>query len=486
VTRWPHRALILAAPLCAPQWACEPGKVGSSNDSRATAEAAPAKQAAAPALRPAELALRAHIDSIVRGQPNFEELAPEVAHVVRAQSQLFENVARLGALRSIEYRGPASKEGVERYDVTSAHGFSQWRIGLGPDGKINVLGVNIGEKLPEKPPTRAELALQMKQRLDQAVAADQFAGAVSLTKGGEVLFQAAHGLADRERGVANQLDTKFRIGSMNKMFTAVSVLQLAQAGKVSLDDTVGQHLVDYPNGDIASNVTVEQLLVHTGGTGDIFGPEYDAHRAELQALEDYVRLYGKRAPEFEPGSRFAYSNYGFVLLGLIIAKASGKSYYDYVHENVFVPAGMKDTGSPPESRNVAGRSRGYTHHLDGHLRLNDETLPPRATSAGGGLSTVADLQRFARALLEGRLLSPGSMDILLNGRVTPSGQRGPGFFRNQQQTPRSFGHAGGAPGMNGDLRVFPESGYVIAVLTNLDPPSATDISSFAALRVPTD
>ena len=102
---------------------------------------------------------------------------------------------------------------------------------------------------------------------------------------------------------------------MNKMFTAVAILQLVEAGKVELTAPLGKYLPDYPNREVATKVTIHQLLTHTGGTGDIFGPDFDAHRTELRTLADYVKLYGKRGLEFKPGSRWEYSNYGFILLG---------------------------------------------------------------------------------------------------------------------------------------------------------------------------
>ncbi len=150
------------------------------------------------------------------------------------------------------------------------------------------------------------------------------------------------------------------MGSMNKMFTAVATLQLVEAGKLALDDPIGKHLPDYPNRELASKVTVRHLLTHTGGTGDIFGPDYDENRLKLRDHSDYVDLYGSRPLAFEPGSRWEYSNYGFVLLGALIEAASGVSYYDYVREHVFRPAGMTSTDSLPESEDVPGRAVGYT------------------------------------------------------------------------------------------------------------------------------
>src|SRR5579863_103705 len=169
--------------------------------------------------------------------------------------------------------------------------------------------------------TQSELIAALRKELERQVAAGSFSGAVLVARNSKPVFSEAYGLADREHRVPNTLKTRFRIGSMNKMFTAVSVLQLVQAGKVRLTDTVGTYLTDYPNKNVASKVTVHQLLTHTGGTGDFFGPEFDKHRLELRTLQDYVKLYGERDLAFEPGSRWEYSNYGFLLLGLVIEKA---------------------------------------------------------------------------------------------------------------------------------------------------------------------
>src|SRR5260370_42623089 len=113
---------------------------------------------------------------------------------------------------------------------------------------------------------------------------------------------------------------------MKKMVTAVSIVQLVQDGKIKLTDPLGKYVTDYPNKDVAAKVTIHHLLTHTGGTGDFFGPEYNAHRLELKTLNDYVGLFGKRAPAFEPGSQWGYSNYGMLLLGAVVGWVSGQSY----------------------------------------------------------------------------------------------------------------------------------------------------------------
>jgi len=331
-----------------------------------------------------------------------------------------------------------------------------------------------------------ELVTAARKEIEKAVTSDQFAGAALVLKDGKPVLSEAYGFADREHKTPNTLHTRFRIGSMNKMFTAVATLQLAQAGMLGLNDPIGKYLTDYPNKDVASKVTIHHLLTHTGGTGDIFGPEFEAHRLELRSPQDYVKLYGQRAPKFEPGSRFEYSNYGFVLLGAIISRVSGQSYYDYMREHVYVPANMTSTGSDPESQDVLDRSIGYTHMDAGsQLKPNTDTLPYRGSPAGGGYSTVEDLARFATAVEQNKLLNAHYTELLTTGKSgTPDNGYAYGFGDRKINGTRCFGHGGGAPGMNGDLEICPGSGYVVAVLANMDPPAATRISEFITYRLP--
>jgi len=333
--------------------------------------------------------------------------------------------------------------------------------------------------------SQSDLIAATRAHVETEVAADQFAGAVLIMKDSKPVFAEAYGFADREHKVANMLRTRFRIGSMNKMFTAVATLQLVQAGKLDLNGTVGKYLTDYPNKEVASEVTIHQLLTHMGGTGDIFGPEFESHRLELRTLQDYIKLYGSRGPAFEPGTRWEYSNYGFVLLGAIIEKVSGKGYYDYVREHIYEPAGMDSTGSEPEDQPVKDRSVGYTKMDSAAWASNAGTLPYRGSSAGGGYSTVEDLVRFAEALKTHKLLDAHGTQLLTTGKAgTPENSYAYGFENRVMNGTPCFGHGGGAPGMNGDLKICPEAGYVVAVLANLDPPAATRVSDFISNRLP--
>ncbi|MHB1936783.1 MAG: serine hydrolase domain-containing protein [Acidobacteriaceae bacterium] len=330
------------------------------------------------------------------------------------------------------------------------------------------------------------LVSALRKRLDTLVRKDQFSGVVLLAKDKQPIFENAYGFANREARIPNTLRTRFRIGSMNKMFTAVATLQLVQAGKLVLDSPIGTYLPDYPNREAAAKVTIRELLNHTGGTGDFFGPDFDKHRLELRTHEDYVKLYGNRPLRFEPGSKWEYSNYGFVVLGAIIDKVSGETYYDYVRDHVYRLAGMNATGSEPENQSISNLSTGYTRADSEALHPNADFLPYRGTSAGGGYSTAGDLLRFAEAIRQHKLLDEHYTRLLTTGTVsTPNGAKYAfGFEESVSNGTTCVGHAGGSPGMNGEMEICSASGYEVIALTNIDPPAAQRVVNFIVNRLP--
>jgi D-alanyl-D-alanine carboxypeptidase len=350
----------------------------------------------------------------------------------------------------------------------------------------------------------------------RATAADEFSGVLLVARQGKVVFQHAYGEADREQHIANTLDTKFRFGSMGKMFTGVATLQLVQAGKLKLTDTVGKILPDYPNQEVAQ-VTIEQLLTHTGGTGDFFGPEFLARRNEMKAHADYVSLLGARGVNFTPGSRHEYSNYGYILLGRIIEVVSGQRYYDYVAQHVFKPAGMNSTGYTPEQQAEPLRVIAYTKRAQPMLiqrAPQDDAagpLPPlqrdagmdagttvawhsaandldyRGTSAGGGFSTVANLLKFATALMSNQLLNDEFTQLAITGKVDtgrPGLKYAYGFEDASVDGIRRIGHGGGATGQNAWLGIYPATGYVVIGMANFDPPAAESLTRFVTAHLP--
>jgi CubicO group peptidase (beta-lactamase class C family) len=291
--------------------------------------------------------------------------------------------------------------------------------------------------------------------------ADAFSGVVLVAKGPAVIVHEAYGLVDRARKIPNRRDTMFNLGSINKSFTQVAIHQLEKAGKLSLADTIGKFLPDYPNRQAAEQVTIRHLLTMTSGIGDFFGPRYQATPKErIRILKDYLPLFADLPLEFAPGTGNRYSNGGYVVLGAIIEKASGEDYYSYVREHVFKPAGMLATDSYPRDAATPNLALGYTGQgRSGRERvLNVDTLPGRGSSAGGGYSTAEDMLRYVRALASGTLVLPD-----LRG---------------------GLGIAGGAPGINAAVEWDSRTGYVVIVMANLDPPAAMQVAQLVRSWLP--
>jgi len=311
------------------------------------------------------------------------------------------------------------------------------------------------------PLSRAEALARVGALLDEQAKADLFSGVVLLAHDGEVLLHEARGLASSEYQAANRPDTRFNLGSINKLFTRVAIGQLLEAKKLSLDDPIKKFLPDYPNPEAAEKVTVRQLLDMTSGIGDFFGKKFsDTPKDRLRSLGEYLPLFAGEPLLFEPGSSRRYSNGGYVVLGLIIEKASGKSYGDYVRDAIYLPAGMEATGHLDADIPATNVASGYTRlwdegdHAGEPRRNNLYTRPARGSSAGGGYSTAADMLKFALALRAGKLLGPLAKE----------------WFDGPQA------YAGGAPGINAELDLDPVPGWTVVVMGNYDPPAASNLA----------
>ncbi len=357
------------------------------------------------------------------------------------------------------------------------------RLQLAPGEAPQIAAMDFVE-LPIERLGEAAAIAALNVRASELARADQFSGAYLIARDGRIMAQRALGLADRDTRIAATLDTRFRCASAGKMFTAIATLQLVEAGKLRLDGKLAEYLPDYPNKALASKVTVRHLLTHTGGTGGIetLEPGFAQARARTREHADYIDLHGARALQFEPGSKMEYSNYGFVLLGILIEKVSGTSYYDYVHRYVFVPAGMSSTGALPEAEAVPRRASGYMRK-HGKWVSNAATLPYRGMAAGGGYTTVGDMLRFAQALEAGKLVSRAMLAEATKSQ-TDEGWYGYGFITVGKGPLRRFGHTGNHDGMDADFRIFPESGYVMVSLSNLDPPAAMRLLRYFEPRMP--
>jgi CubicO group peptidase (beta-lactamase class C family) len=313
----------------------------------------------------------------------------------------------------------------------------------------------VGEPPRPSPISQAELLRRLTKSIDSLATAGQFSGVAVLAKNGVAVFQRATGMADRERGIAINPETAFNLGSINKDFTQIAILQLRAAGKLDLDSTLATYWPDYPNKEVARRITIRQLLRHSSGIGgNIFDPPAGGKRSDIRTLGDFLPLFVNEPLQFEPGSRNAYSNAGYVVLGLLIERLSGNDYYTYVREHIFRPAGMTRTGSYFVDSLPSNTAIGYTRGDENApantpLRPNIRDLPGRGSSAGGGYSTAQDLVRFVQALREQRI---------------PNG------------LPPGIGDAGGSGGVNAVVEGDLPGGYDLVVLTNLDPPAAERVA----------
>lgn len=326
-----------------------------------------------------------------------------------------------------------------------------------------------------------------RQRLDDAAADEAFSGAVLVAKNGVELFTGTHGFANRERGIPNRLDSRFRIATMTRMFTSVAVLQLVQGGMLGLHEPFGPYLPDYPDREIAGSVTPFHLITHTRGLtpgryrkgskaleGGVWGP--------IDPAEHVGRLAHVR--EREPDSKWGYSNYAYALLGYLIGRLTGQDYYDYMSEHVFGPADMESSGFEPDETRDRD-STGYRRDLEtGEWHVS----PVRGRGGPGGMSytTVEDLKRFADALFGHRLLDEHHTQLLLEpkqdarwGGYQPCGLECFDYYGMPW-----YGRTGIAECENVELRVYPKWGYVIAVLTNMGSSAALHMARFIGDRLP--
>jgi CubicO group peptidase (beta-lactamase class C family) len=325
---------------------------------------------------------------------------------------------------------------------------------------------------PPKALSEAEALRRLGALVDRMAKAGRFSGTMLVAKDGRILLTRATGIANRDFGAPVRFDTRFNLGSMNKMFTAVAVMQLVEQGRLSLEDPVGKWLGDdwLPRA-LLDRVRVKHLLTHTSGLGSYFNEIYDrTSREAFRAVDDYKPLVRGDSLRFEPGTDWRYSNTGMLLAGAVIEKASGQDYFDYVRAHIYAPAGMDSTDCYSLDEVNPNLAVGYEPQRVGDrtvVRNNLYRHVLRGGPAGGGYSTVGDLLRFERALRSGRLVRPESLEQLW--RPYPelhSGHYGLGFGIESTPLGKVVGHSGGFFGISAILDIHVDAGYTVAVLAN--------------------
>lgn len=314
---------------------------------------------------------------------------------------------------------------------------------------------------PASPPAYARLADGVvKAYADPGL----FAGAVLVARDGKPIFRKAFGLANREWDVANTPDTRFRLGSITKQFTAAAILQLAEQGKLSIDDPILKY---YPDAPAAwAPITLKHLLTHTSGIPSYTGiPGFFVQQARLDLVPAaIVKLTQDKPLEFPPGSKYAYDNTGYILLGYVIEKVSGQTYAAYVQNHIFTPLGMKDTGYDVSTTVLPRRAAGY--NVTGGKAKNADFLAMTLPYAAGSLySTVDDLLIWDQGLHAGKVLKPASVAAMF----TDYGFKyGFGEGVSVQSGRRSWSHSGGINGFSTMLTHLPDDGLTVVVLGNIE------------------
>lgn len=300
---------------------------------------------------------------------------------------------------------------------------------------------------------------------------DEFSGTILVAKNDSIIQKRAYGLASKELNVKNKIDTKFNIASITKTFTAVAILQLQEDGKIDLNTPIGKYLENYPNDKIRESATISQLLTHTAGLPNFYVTNFlDRCKFDFKEVKDFLPLFENDTLLSEPGEEYNYDAAGYVLLGLIIEKVTGSSYYDYLEENIFQRAKMPNTAAYNVDAIIENKANGYTFAGDTTKPLKNNVFYLSKASPGGfHYSTVEDLFNFNQALFNNKLINQKTLDLMIEPRVKGYNTHlGYGIDVNQRYDEIILGHSGGWYGISGEIIYLPKSDYTITILSNVD------------------
>jgi CubicO group peptidase (beta-lactamase class C family) len=339
--------------------------------------------------------------------------------------------------------------------------------------------------LPPRPPLAPErLPREIGSYLERLAKDDTFSGTVLVARGDGVLFSGAYGKASVRWGVDNTIDTRFNVGSITKMITAVAIAQLVSSGRLACTDTIRKHLPDY-EGPTAGTATVHQLLTHTSGVGRGRFHDEGIGSKTIRSIKDWLPL-SVAPPDFAPGTDVRYSNEGYLLLGAIVEAASGMDFDRYVQDRIYAPAGMKDSGSfemDAETPRVATEYTrwrwlpdGQTVWDSGPRRMSVVRKGMKGGPWGLTFSTAPDLHRLVRALVSGKLVDRAQVDLMMKAHVTlpayPGSDQIDGYGYGMEVRTvggvRLVGKEGSTDGVSARVDHFPEGGWTIVVLSNYD------------------
>ncbi|MDI6624064.1 MAG: serine hydrolase [Brevundimonas sp.] len=319
-------------------------------------------------------------------------------------------------------------------------------------------------------PALAQDPERMDEVVRASVEAEEFSGSVLVARDGEVLLDRGYGFANREWSIPNDGDTKFRLASVSKQFTAVAIMILNERGLVDLDAPVKTYLPDAPAA--WDGVTIRYLLTHTSGVPSFTDfDDYETSKTQPATIDSLIARFRDHPLDFQPGEGWTYSNSGYVLLTAVVEKASGKSYADFVAEALFQPLGMSDSGYDSHAAILPHRASGYAPTARGFVNADyvDMSIPQ---GAGALYSTTHDLLKWEQGLFGGRLLRPESLTLL----TTPvRNQYAFGLVVKEKDGDTTVAHSGGIEGFNTYMAFDPARRTTVVVLGNLNGPGADQV-----------
>jgi CubicO group peptidase (beta-lactamase class C family) len=311
------------------------------------------------------------------------------------------------------------------------------------------------------PLSAQEMVDEIDQVMNEYVKLDLFSGTVLLAKDGKAIYKKAFGEANKDFHVKNTLKTKYNIGSIGKTLTGTSIMQLAEKGKLNVQDPVIKYLPDFPFGN---KILIHHLLTHTSGTSNYFGhPEFSQKMNRIRSVSAALPLIYDQELRFDtPGSQFSYSNSGIVILGAVIEKITAVSYPNYLKKNILGPTGMDDTGINFLEEVVENRAVGYDKQITGEFTRNIYLMPP-ASADGGIETTVMDMLKFDQALYGTSLLSEVSKEKMFTPFL-----EGYGYCWDIREEYGNVitSHGGGTSGVSAAFRRYTTDRYTLVVLSN--------------------
>lgn len=362
---------------------------------------------------------------------------------------------------TLDEQPPYKVNGIKGIEIT----------GLAPKTKTPIFSPTQVVKYEKPQPNVTKDKLdEMDKWLTELTVKNEFSGVVLIAKDFEPIFHKAYGYASKRYKVPNELDTKFRLASVNKIITATAALQLVEKGKLSLDDKLHQYVTGFKD-KRTKDITIRHLLTHQSGWGAYWDNEHFlSNRRQLRTVEDYMKFIKDIPLDFAPGTKQQYSNTAYNVLGAVIEAASGMDYYEYVQQNIYQLAGMTNSGSLQLDHIAEGLATGYTNYdykmeKSGKDYSFENTLfsAARGVPAGSGCSTTGDLLRFLKAVAQHEIVNQQSEEFLRSD-IGKSAEPGDFIFHN-----------GGGPGQNAWVQADVGSGYSIVVLSNYDPPTSSKV-----------